>query len=96
MPRDRADVVATLCQKGFTLRQGNRDHDFLFLQCDGMTQAVFTKVSRGTGHRTIGDPLLGRMARQLRLSKGGLLDLVDCPMTGTQYLDHLKRLGILY
>lgn len=95
MPRDRADIVSSLTSKGFELRQGNRDHDFLFLVHSGQTQAVFTKVSRGTSYRTIGDKLLGKMSRQLKITRTDFNALVDCPMTQQEYVLKLRQLGII-
>lgn len=44
-----------------------------------------TKMSMGTSYKTIGDPLLGQMARQIGLSKSDLLKLVDCTLDRASY-----------
>lgn len=95
MPRDRSDVVRQLQRKGFSLKQGNRDHDFLFYVREGLTQAIFTKVSRGSSYRVINDALLSRMARQVRLTNPQLMDLLDCPMSQEDYEAHLVDVGVL-
>lgn len=88
-------MVAALESKGFKLSQGNRDHDFLFFGHQGITQAIFTKVSRGSAYKTLGDPLLSKMSRQVKLTKGEFLDLVDCPMSEHEYLARLVAQGLV-
>jgi hypothetical protein len=97
MPRDRSEVVAALTTKGFTERtEGkNRDHDTFFFVHGGLTRAVFTKVSRGSGYRTIGDDLLGKMARLLQLSRGDFNLLIECPLGEAEYVEKLVARGVL-
>jgi hypothetical protein len=95
MPRERADIVAALGAKGFDLEKGGRDHDFFFFRYPNLTQPVYTKVSRGREYRTIGDPLLGKMRRQLHLTRAQFDSLVDCPMNRTEYTALLVSLGII-
>jgi hypothetical protein len=95
MPRERADILASLTGKGFRLEQKSRDHDFLFLEQAGLTQAVFTKVSRGSSYATLGDELLSRMSKQLRLTRKEFDELVDCPMDEATYLAKLRERGVL-
>ncbi len=42
-------------------------------------------MSHGTAYKTIGDPLLGEMARQLGLVKKQFLELVDCTLDQQGY-----------
>jgi len=95
MPKERADIVASLSHKGFELHQHKRDHDFFFLKHPDLTQPVFTKVSRGTEYRTIGDALLARMSKQLHLTRAQFDALVDCTMKKPDYLAVLQSLGVL-
>lgn len=95
MPRERSQIVSSLTSKGFGLRQGKRDHDFLFFEHHNLTQAVFTKVSRGTEYREVGDKLLAKMSRQLKLTRKQFDELVDCPMQRPQYLEALREQGLL-
>ena len=95
MPRDRTDILASLTSKGFELKQGKRDHDVLFFKQDGLIQAVFTRVSRGSQYKTIDDSLLGRMSRQLKISRRQFDDLVDCPMTAEDYQEVLRDNGVI-
>jgi len=95
MPRERAAVVAALKAKGFDFAKQGRDHDFFFFRYPNLTQPVFTKVSRGTGYKTIGDPLLGKMRKQLRLTRAQFDSLIDCPMNKAEYTTVLVSLGVI-
>ncbi len=95
MPRDRTDVHSALVSKGFDLKQKGRDHDFYFLRHDGLTRAVFTKISRGFKYKEIGDGLLSRMGRQLHLTRAEFEDLIDCPMTQGKYVALMAERGVL-
>jgi hypothetical protein len=90
-------VVAALRNKGFEERSAgkNRDHDMFFFVHGGLQRAVFTKVSRGSSHQTIGDELLGRMAKQLQLTRGDFDLLVECPLGEAEYVEKLIARGTL-
>jgi hypothetical protein len=94
MPRERAQISASLQTKGFTLTVGD-DHDFLVFSHAGLTRAVFTKLSRGTAYREYSDKLLGEMCRQLQITRGQLNRLIDCPMDGPEYVGVLLDRGII-
>jgi hypothetical protein len=84
MPRKRDAVVGNLTAKGFKAVQG--DHLFLvYHRQDGLKTPIRTKVSRGTNHRDISDPLLTQMAKQVRLPKRSFLELVDCTLDQAGY-----------
>ena len=95
MPRDRSDILSSLTSKGFELQQGKRDHDVLFLTHEGRVQPVYTKLSRGSKHKTVSDSLLGRMSRQLRISRKQFDELVDCPMTADDYHQVLRSNDVI-
>lgn len=95
MPKDRREITSALQSKGFDRETKGRDHDFYFFRHDDLTQAVFTKVSRGSKHKEIDDGLLGRMSRQLHLTRGELDDLVGCPMTRADFIQALVQRGVL-
>jgi hypothetical protein len=97
MPKERTEVVAALRNKGFEERpEGkNRDHDTFFFVHSGLQRAVFTRVSRGSNYRTIGDDLLGRMAKQLQLTRGDFNLLVECPLGEAEYVEKLVARGVL-
>jgi len=98
MPKERADIVASLSKKGFQPRQQKKrkgDHDFFFFRFPNLTRPVYTKVSRGTNYRTISDDLLGKMSRQLHLTRAEFDALVDCAMEKPDYITVLKSRGVL-
>ncbi len=92
MPLERRDIDSALTRKGFRVDQDS-DHDKYWLFYNGTEQAIYTKLSRGTQYRTIGDDLVGKIARQLKLTKPKLEELVDCSMTGPDYRAFLKQRG---
>jgi hypothetical protein len=71
-------------KKGF--RQDERDHHvFMFYTADGGPTEIKTRTSHGAKMKSIGNPLLGQMARQCCLDKQQFLNLVDCPRTREEY-----------
>lgn len=93
MPLQRADVEQALAAKGFRLKGG--DHRFYHLYVGEERQAIFTKVSTGSEHRTIGDDLLAQMARQTKLTKAEFTRLVECSLSGPAYVELLRGRGLL-
>lgn len=91
--RDRENIRNSLAKKGFI--EENNDHYFYTLIYKNKKTAVFTKLSKGTHYRTIQQKLLSLMSRQLKLSNHEFLELVDCDMTGEQYIQILKERNIL-
>ena len=91
--RPRAGIEAALLQKGFRREPGG-DHRYYRLWADGRKSSIATKISTGTGYKEYGDSLLGMMARQLHLTKGDLLRLVDCDLDGPGYVAMLRTNGV--
>ena len=94
MSASRKAVTKALKQKGFRVEQGKRDHDFYFLEVDGLVRSVYTKVSRGSNYKEIGDPLLKRMSKQLHLKGSEFEEFVACPLTRERYVEILGDRGI--
>jgi hypothetical protein len=82
MPRKQNDVERSLLAKGFAHREGDHNY-FNYYTKAGKKTAVFTKTSHGA--REIDDSLLGRMARQCKLSRGDFDRLIDCPLDRDGY-----------
>jgi len=79
MPRERRTIESSLERKGFRRIEG--DHSFfVYYTEDGKKTRARTKTSHGSGSRTIGDALLGQMAKQCWLTKQQFISLVDCPL----------------
>jgi len=94
MAKDRSKVVKSLKKKGFALSSRKRDHDYYYYT-DESTSTIYTKVSRGSNYKSIGDSLLGKMARQIHLDKKEFLQFVDCPLSSEMYAQILKDKGLL-
>ena len=89
MPFTARDVVRSLKKKGF-VEDRKRDHVFLLHYRGGQKTGPYTKVSHGSGNEDIGDPLVRKMRCQLRLETSQQVrDLVECPMDGDAYIEHL-------
>jgi hypothetical protein len=91
--RDRRDIANALPRKGFVPRTGESDHDYFDLHVDGKKVGVQTKLSRGSGYKVYGDPLLGAMCTNLGLTKKDLLLLIDCDLDGPSYVAKLLASG---
>ena len=84
MARDRDDIDASLKRKGF--KRDDRDHHYyIYHNLAGLKTIRKTKMSMGTAYKTIGDPLLGQMARQIGVTKPKFLELVDCTLDQAGY-----------
>lgn len=93
-PRKRDDVSAALAKKGFA--QSNNDHmKFTYFNSIGKKTQVWTKISRGSGHKDITVSNLSRMARQCKLSNTDFERLLDCPLDRDTYEDMLISHGII-
>lgn len=84
MWRDQKVIAKALQRKGFQSHEGDH-HYFIYHNLAGQKTMKKTKMSHGTGHKTVGDPLLGQMARQVGLSKAKFLELVDCTLDQSGY-----------
>ena len=71
-------------KKGFRQREGDH-HRFIYFGPDGKKTPVVTKTSHTQSMKDIPDSLLAQMAKQCRLSKPELLNLVDCPLSRDDY-----------
>ncbi|MDI7775308.1 hypothetical protein [Asticcacaulis sp. EMRT-3] len=84
MTRERADIEAALLRKGFY--KDDRDHHYyIYTNLEGKKTTKRTKMSHGSSYKTIGDSLLGQMAKQVGLTKGKFLELVDCTLDQKGY-----------
>lgn len=77
------DLAASLEDKfGFTVKQG-KGHEKYRLTVDGKYVA-HTQVSRDGAD--LGNKLLGMLARQLRVTKGDLEQMVECSISKDEYI----------
>ncbi|MBC7951121.1 MAG: type II toxin-antitoxin system HicA family toxin [Rhodospirillaceae bacterium] len=80
--RDRKEVEAALERKGFT-REETHHHFFIYWNSDGKKTPIRTRTSHS--HKTLGDPLLSQMAKQIKLTNKKFLELVDCTLDQAGY-----------
>jgi predicted RNA binding protein YcfA (HicA-like mRNA interferase family) len=91
MPRKVRQVISALKGKGFT---EDRDGDHIFLiyeTIEGRKTTIRTRVSHQPGGGDIGDNLLGKMAKQTKLSRRDFEQLVDCYLSREQYDSKIKE-----
>jgi predicted RNA binding protein YcfA (HicA-like mRNA interferase family) len=91
---ERDDVEASLAKKGFA-KETNKDHRYFRLLHGGRVTGIYTKTSHGSGHKTLSDGLVSRMAKQLNLQTKEFVQLVDCSLSAEDYLALLARKGEL-
>lgn len=85
MQRARQQIMTSLNKKGF-VQTDYRDHYYLtYYTKSGKKTNIYTKLSRGTHYKMIGDSLLNPMAKQCKLDKSDFIDLVDCPLSRDDY-----------
>jgi hypothetical protein len=90
----RDDVESSLARKGFTEEAG-KDHRYFRLLHQGKDTGIYTKTSRGTGYKALGDGLVSSMAKQLKLQTKEFVQLVDCSLSAEDYLALLAKKGEL-
>lgn len=92
MPIERERLRRTLLALGFELSQ--RDHEVFELYVEG-ARVARTKLSRGSEYRTLSEPAVAAVARQLRIDRAYLYELVRGTKTKDNYLDELRRQGLI-
>jgi hypothetical protein len=88
-PRPTRTVRGSLAKKGF--REESSHHVYLHLCAGGKTTRIFTYYSHGV--KECGGYILGRMAGHLKLSRAQLDALIDCQMSGDEYIAMLGEGG---
>ena len=86
-------IKSSLLAKGF-IEEEKRGHKQLRLYIDGKKTGISTSISRGTKRKIYEVGLLKYMAKGLRLDLlRQLLNLIECPMSHTQYVTYLRQKG---
>jgi hypothetical protein len=83
------DIRKALTGKGFQNTESH--HEMFWLFAYGKKTSIRTRLSHGC--EEYDDSLLGLMAKQLKLKRGELNRLIECPMSGDEYLDGLVQRG---
>lgn len=87
----KREIESALTSKGFL--PTNTDHEYFFFYVDGKKTSVWTKLS--FGDKEYGDPLLGQIKKQLHLTKGELIDLIECPLTEEMFRKKMIENGFV-
>ena len=83
------EIKQALLSKGF--QESNTHHHVYHLWVGNKKTGVRTYLSFGA--KEYNDSLLGFVAKQLRLRRSELDDLIDCPISGEQYVNLLVERG---
>lgn len=83
--RSAKNIDRALRTKGFRREMDGRHVHYFFSGPNGKKSGIFTLMSHGMGSTSIGNPLLGLMARQLRLTNAQFLDFIDCTLDEDGY-----------
>ncbi len=89
MAVDTGDLLRTLRVKVGAEENEQRRHLWFKVRVDGVVVRT-TMVSHG-GARQIGQPLLGKIARQLGLTTRQLEELIQCTLSAEHYFDIVRE-----
>lgn len=87
-----SDISRALIKKGF-VEDVRGDHKRYYLSVPKVKVSINTKISHGSSN--IGDNLIIKMAKQIKLSKKEFIDYVACAIDRENYVEILKNQGIL-
>ncbi len=94
MSMKREDVEGALLRKGF--KKSNTDHSYFhFYDRSGKKTIVNTKTSFGSKYKTLGPPLISKMAKQCKLTKPLFHELVECTLSHESYEEILESAGYI-
>ena len=91
MPIERQRLRRRLLDLGFTATES--DHEMFDLRVG--TALIHTKLSRGRQYRSIDEPLVAEIARQLHITRGFLYQLVRGEKGRDDYYAELRRQGLM-
>lgn len=76
------EINSKLQKKGFV--KEDTDHHCFYYVHNGKKTSIWTKTSFGS-HKDIGDSLILKMARQVRLKKPEFMKLIECTLSAEEY-----------
>lgn len=85
-------MESSLRAKGFRRRENDHSY-FVYFTQEGTKTPVWTKTSHGKGGADIPNSLVGRMARQCKVSIADFRALVDCSLSQAEYEALLAAAG---
>ncbi len=90
-PLKTRDVISNLTHKGFVRLDG--DHTYLIYSINGNNTSIRTKISHGCSE--IGQPLISKMAKQIKLNTNQFIRFSRCEISEEGYRTILNRNGHL-
>ena len=95
MKLDRNNVKSNLPKKGFEMEDDNH-HIYFHHIHNGKRSRAYTYVSHSKKDGDLRDGIIKMMKKQLVLDTNKQVsDLVNCPMSSEQYIEHLKAKGVI-
>ena len=92
---DRKNLESNLPKKGF-VKEKQHHHIYFHHMVDGKPTGAYTLISHTKKFQDITGDLIKKIRKQLKLDTSKQLEeLVNCPMTGDDYLSHLRSKGVL-
>ena len=82
MPKKASDISKALKKKGF-IEDVSRDHKWYVYYHNGKKTSINTKISHSADD--IGDGLLGKMSRQVHLSRKEFDEYIACHISQEEY-----------
>jgi len=92
MPKKTKQIMKGLEKKGFK-KVSTHHHIFFYYTLQGVKTSIRTKISHGK--REYDDILLKQISKQLKIEKGELDQLIDCPLGQKEYEEILKNKKII-
>ncbi len=86
------DIKRALTNKGFTEKKGGNHLKYVY-RSRNLTEPLVTVISHGKDE--YGIELLDRMAYQLNLTNGQLLDFIDCDISLKDYYKLMQDRGVV-
>jgi hypothetical protein len=91
MPAKKSVVRAGLCKKGFLPDRKTAHEYYRYITSKGERTKILVCFSHGAEGNEIADKILGKMAKQCKLTRRQFDHFVDCQMSVEQYEDHLAE-----
>lgn len=96
MSLPRKKIVGALEKKGFGEDRAGSDHKWFRFYIDDKKTPILTKVSHGSRkYRELGDDLVQKMARQIKLTVPQFREFVNCDLSEDGYIALLRKQGEL-
>lgn len=83
------EIEEALLSKGFM--KEDKKHKMFFLYYGDKRTSIYAMTSHGI--KEYGENLLAKMAREIKLNRNELDDLIECPLQKDDFIEKLKKDG---